>query len=535
MTNIERRSSSEINFTSFERETTLSEQKEKVRDVPVTIVIPPSPFLADERVFPFLGPLKVAAELSQNGNPTSVLDLSGYTNYLDIVRQYALSHEETVYGITATTPQIPTAAAITQAIQEVSSESTVILGGPHATLTHAAYNEDQKNEREGRGTHAFKQLTNLFDRIVVGDGEEAIFYAIDKSNNKQIVDGSNNKSELFLQKGTLESYEHPARHLIDLDSYHYTIDGKRAFSVIGQLGCPFECGFCGGRDSQVFRIARTRDIGDVIKEIESVVVPSLETNDPYGGVMFYDDELNVSPSNLEKLCAGLIDMQDRLGHEMRFRGFVKAELFTPEQARLMKQAGFNILLSGVESGSDKILTVMKKHTSREINSRCVDIAHDAGLRFKALMSIGHPGESETTIGESIEWAVNNLSAGDDIDWTIITQYPGSPYFDHSVYVPEKNAWLYEMRNKKTDEVARLWSSEVDYLKDANYYKGVPGEYTAFVWTDYLSALELVKMREIAEGYTREKLELNQIAHNRLQQFEHSMGQSLPTKILRTSK
>jgi radical SAM superfamily enzyme YgiQ (UPF0313 family) len=251
--------------------------------------------------------------------------------------------------------------------------------------------------------------------------------------------------------------------------------------------------------------------------------------------MFYDDELNVSPSNLEKLCAGLIDMQDRLGHEMRFRGFVKAELFTPEQARLMKQAGFNILLSGVESGSDKILTVMKKHTSREINSRCVNIAHDAGLRFKALMSIGHPGESETTIGESIEWAVNNLSVGDDIDWTIITQYPGSPYFDHSVYVPEKNAWLYEMRNKKTDEVARLWSSEVDYLKDANYYKGVPGEYTAFVWTDYLSALDLVKMREIAEGYTREKLELNQIAHNRLQQFEHSMGQSLPTKILRTSK
>jgi radical SAM superfamily enzyme YgiQ (UPF0313 family) len=92
---------------------------------------------------------------------------------------------------------------------------------------------------------------------------------------------------------------------------------------------------------------------------------------------------------------------------MRFRGFVKAELFTPEQARLMKQAGFKILLSGVESGSDKILTVMKKHTSREINSRCVNIAHDAGLRFKALMSIGHPGESETTIGESIEWAVNN--------------------------------------------------------------------------------------------------------------------------------
>jgi hypothetical protein len=78
----------------------------------------------------------------------------------------------------------------------------------------------------------------------------------------------------------------------------------------------------------------------------------------------------------------------------------------------------------------------------------------------------------------------------------------------------------------------LWSSEVDYLKEANYYKGVPGEYTAYVWTDYLNAQELVQLREIAEGYTREKLQLNQIGHNRLQQFEHSMGQSIPSKILK---
>lgn len=512
----------------------LQEQREKVRDVPVTIIIPPSPFLADERVFPFLGPLKVAAELTKNGNQTSVLDLSGYTNYVDIVDQYVAENPDTTYGITATTPQIPQAASIAQSIKSRNPESTVILGGPHATLTHTAYQKDVEDSRNGRGTHAFMQLTNLFDRIVVGDGEEAIFYAIDPNTNKQVVDGSTNKSPLFLAKGTLESYEHPARHLIDLDSYHYTIDGKRAFSVIGQLGCPFECGFCGGRDSQVFRIARTRGIEDVIQEVESIVVPSLQTDNPYGGVMFYDDELNVSPSNLEKLCTGLIDMQERLGHEMRFRGFVKAELFTPEQARLMNAAGFKILLSGVESGSDQILTVMKKHTSREINSRCVDIAHNAGLQFKALMSIGHPGESETTVGESIEWVTNNLSSGDDVDWTIITQYPGSPYFDHSRFVPEKNAWLYELKNKRTNEVARLWSSEVDYLKEANYYKGVPGEYTAYVWTDYLSAQELVQMRELAEGYTREKLSLTGISHNRLTQYEHSMGQSLPHTIYRAA-
>jgi len=65
--------------------------------------------------------------------------------------------------------------------------------------------------------------------------------------------------------------------------------------------------------------------------------------------MFYDDELNVIPRQLEELCRGLVGLQERLGEEMRFRGFVKAELFTAEQARLMYEAGFRVLLSGVES------------------------------------------------------------------------------------------------------------------------------------------------------------------------------------------
>lgn len=125
---------------------------------------------------------------------------------------------------------------------------------------------------------------------------------------------------------------------------------------------------------------------------------------------------------------------------MRFRGFIKAELFTEEQARLMCQAGFSVVLSGVESGSDDMLSTMRKHTSRAINSRCVEFAHRAGLKFKALMSIGHPGESEHTVAESIDWVLQ--SGPDDVDWTIITEYPGAPYFDRSVYVAERQAWLY---------------------------------------------------------------------------------------------
>jgi len=511
--------------------------KERVRDVPVTIVIPPSVFLADERVFPFLGALKVAAELERNGNQVDVLDLSGVVNFKDATSDYARRNPNRVFGLTATTPQIPAAILIRNAIKSASN-SPVILGGTHATLTHSAFIKDQEIGTERRGTWAFEQLLQNFDRVVAGDGEMSIFPAIDPENPDQIIDASSRTSPYFLQRGTLEQYAYPARHMIDLESYHYYIDDDgekyRAASIIAQLGCPFECGFCGGRNTDFLRMTRTRNItNSVLLEFEQVVRDSQDWEIPIRGAMFYDDELNVNKDALEKLCRGLIEMQDRLGIEMRFRGFIKAELFTPEQASLMYAAGFRFTLSGVESGSREILDTMRKHTTPEINSRAVQIAHDAGMSFKALMSVGHPGESKDTISESIVWVNKNLRKGDDVDWTLITQYPGSPYYDDSVYIESEDAWLYT----EGETGNRLWSKDVDFTKNTEFYKGVPGNYESFTYTDYMSPDDLVAARDAAEVMTRSALGLPPIREIAMsaRQFEHSMGQGLSPKILRSSQ
>lgn len=508
--------------------------KDRVRDIPVCFIIPPSVFLADERVFPFLGPIKVAAELEENGNPVEMLDLSGFANFVDIVHDFAETTGTRHFFITATTPQLPAAVKVVNTLRQAVPDATIMLGGAHATLAHAGMIEDQKQGRIGRGTMAFRQIENTFDKVVVGDGEIADFFAIDPEYQAKVVDAGSLKSPLFLKKGTLEEYAYPARHLIDMASYHYQIDGHEAFSVIGQLGCPFECGFCGGRDSNFLRIARPRTAEHVVAEIETVMRYGKEIGMNYSGVMFYDDELNVSTGNLELLCRELIKLQDRLGIEMAFRGFVKAELFTPRQAALMYQAGFKILLSGVESGSDQMLQAMKKHTSREINSHLVTIAHDAGLKVKALMSLGHPGESTETVEESVEWVKSNLWPGwDDVDWTVITQYPGSPYFDHSVYDQTKQAWVYTFITPEGEEL-RLYSREADFSRDSHYYKGIPGQYEVYVWTDHLTKAQLGELRDKAESETRKALGLPPIQSVEPNQFEHSMGQKLPDNILRQS-
>src|SRR5205823_5608509 len=183
--------------------------------------------------------------------------------------------------------------------------------------------------------------------------------------------------------------------------------------------------------------------------------------------------------------------QERLGVEFRLRAFVKSQLFTDEQARAMYHAGFRWILVGFESGHDRILTNIQKKASLAENTRCMEIAKRHGLKVKALMSLGHPGESRETIAATRDWLLQVRP--EDFDATVITTYPGTPYFDEAVETAP-GVWTYTY--PKTGD--RLHSIAVDYREVAEYYKGIPGEYTAYTYTDHLTAEELVRLRDDLE-------------------------------------
>jgi anaerobic magnesium-protoporphyrin IX monomethyl ester cyclase len=484
----------------------------------VCLVIPPSAFLLDERVFLSLGILKIAAVLEAAGIAVEVLDLSGVENYLDAVRDHVASSGARVFGITATTPQMPAASRIRAALREARPEARLILGGPHATLVHAAARMERQEGRHGRGQRAWDGLRAGYDVLVAGDGEAAIFEALGPAP-PPVIDADDPKSALFLDSERLSRLPFPARHLVDVDSYHYTIDGERALSLIAQLGCPFGCGFCGGRLSPFLRRVRMRSAENVVAEVA-------EMHQRYGvrGFMLYDDELNVNPGLLD-LMQRLARLQERLGETFRLRGFIKAQLFTAEQAEAMRAAGFRWILVGFESGSERILDNIEKKAARADNTRCLRLAHAAGLKVKALMSVGHPGESAETLAETRAWLVENKP--DDFDLSLITTYPGTPYFD-AARETTPGVWTYAARNGD-----RLHSLEVDHASVAEYYKGMPGSYASFVWTDTLSRGDLVRWRDRLEAEVRAELGLAYPGGAAAQRYEHSMGQrELPANLLR---
>jgi anaerobic magnesium-protoporphyrin IX monomethyl ester cyclase len=491
--------------------------------LPICLVIPPSAFLLDERVFMTLGILRVAAVLEQHGRLVELVDLSGVENFLDAIRDHARASTAKVFGITATTPQLPAAVRVCREIREVRPDVRVILGGPHVTLVHAAAAREGREGRSGRGAAALEHLRAIFDVLVAGDGEDAILVAI-QPGAPSLINADDPTTPLFMAGDRLAKLPRPARHLVDVDSYRYQIEGVRALSLIAQLGCPFECGFCGGRLSPSFRRVRIRPTQDIVDEMREMYRDFGVT-----GFMFYDDELNVNRKMAELLRA-IVNLQADLDVEFRLRGFVKSELFTDEQASLMYQAGFRWLLTGFESGAPRILESMNKKATRDDNTRCVATARRHGLKVKALMSIGHPGESAETVAETRDWLLE--AKPDDFDVTIITTYPGTPYYDDAApHESRPGVWTYTSRSGE-----RLHGIEVDYTTTADYYKGDPnGGYRAFVFTDALSCDELVVLRDRVEREVRQTLGIPFNASASAIRYEHSMGQGgLPRLLLRTT-
>ena len=197
----------------------------------------------------------------------------------------------------------------------------------------------------------------------------------------------------------------------------------------------------------------------------------------------------------------------------------------------MYRAGFRWLLTGFESGDERILKNIQKMAKRDDNTKAIEISKKFGLKVKALMSVGHAGESYETIENTKNWLLETQP--EDFDCSVITTYPGSPYFDDAVEEDGKYVYTSPMSGD------RLYQTDVNYLTDVDYYKGDPnGGYISYVWSDYLKPNEIVIARDALEKEVREKLNIKFNPASPAVKYEHSMGMGnvkIPDFILKASQ
>lgn len=349
--------------------------------------------------------------------------------------------EPAVIGITGLTPYMPTLKELVPRLKSIYPGARIILGGPHFSV---------------KPLDAFALGA---DAVCIGDGEEAILSAI------------------YAGRGTMRGFinvndwPQPARHLLDMHAYKYAIAGLPATSIITARGCGYSCAYC-SRDVST-RTVRYRALEWVAKEVESIKQMG------FGGLQIYDDEANLSNSRLYGLCEVLKSAG------MKWRCFIRANLFTMEQAMAMQDAGCVEVCCGVESGSDVILSAMNKRAAVADSTRARLIAQACGLRFKAFCMIGLPGETEESVLLTKKWLLD--MAPDDFDLCPFTPYPGSDIADH----PEKYDIVLEQ----------------DYWKAVYFHKGSPGGYRIGVHTKGLSAGRLAELRDQVDADVRAVLHL----------------------------
>lgn len=103
--------------------------------------------------------------------------------------------------------------------------------------------------------------------------------------------------------------------------------------------------------------------------------------------------------------------------------------FETETYSKMKKAGCERLYYGFESGNDRILNVMKKHSTIADHVRNIERARAAGLRVFGSFVLGHATETAEEINETLEFVDQyDLAENPKCGVAALLIYPGTGYY-----------------------------------------------------------------------------------------------------------
>lgn len=183
-------------------------------------------------------------------------------------------------------------------------------------------------------------------------------------------------------------------------------------------GCPYRCIWCSSYT--VFgRKVRFRSPENILEEIRRA-----KADFGVDSVYFVDDTFTVNPKWVEAICDKLI-AGDLKG--LKWACQARVNTVTPALLAKMKAAGCVQLDFGVESGSQKILDILKKDTTIPQIKAAFAVAKRAGLQVFASVIVGTPGETKEDVMMTLR-LLKELEP-DYTDIFYATPYPGTRLYE----------------------------------------------------------------------------------------------------------
>ncbi|MGH7603836.1 MAG: B12-binding domain-containing radical SAM protein [Gemmatimonadaceae bacterium] len=262
------------------------------------------------------------------------------------------------------------------------------------------------------------------DYAVAGDGERAsvaLVSALSSGSPIEAMPGlvrDQNGTITFTPPGEdadLDSLPSPTLYRwIDLARYQRH---GATIPIQTKRGCVYKCIYCTYRNVEGWGY-RMRDPGLVADEIEQLKLRA--------GVRhfdFVDSTFNSPPGHAIQVCEEIV--RRKLGVHLETTNFTPATA-SPELLRAMRAAGFRSLGITAESASDPVLERLEKGFDSAKVKEVAERVERFGIRTLWIFLVGGPGETETTVEETLAFAAWRLSRGDSVYLTVgLRIYPGT--------------------------------------------------------------------------------------------------------------
>lgn len=330
---------------------------------------------------PFLGIAYIAAYLEKYGNhKVTIVDSHSDDLSEDETVKRILGCDPDAAGFTATAHNRLQAISVIKKLKEKKPSLTIIVGGPFFSLT-------DKNALE---------VVPEIDAVIKREGEvttkEFLDAWPDRNKLKDVLGITyrdlsgrvlSNPDRSFMKDWT--SLPNPAWHLYDLSKYVKTIHGTdfRTVGIISARGCPNACTFCcnAAYGKQTLRL---RDPKSFVDEVEF-----LNKKHGFIGFNIWDDTLTVNRDHIFGICREII----KRGLEVKWYARARVNTVDEEMIDIMKKAGCVRISFGIESGSPRILKLIKKGITIDQARKAVEISSRAGLIVSLNFIVNLPEET----------------------------------------------------------------------------------------------------------------------------------------------
>ena len=365
-------------------------------------------------IIPPLGIGYVAAVLKKAGFKVRIVDSVALRLDKEKIAEIPRKDEPDIIAFTATIMSIYSAIETAKYLRKVFPKAKLVLGGPQITSIPEQ-----------------TMKPKVFDFGILGEGEYTMLELVEMveagkknwSKIKSLVFWRGKKLVINPRREMIENLDilpYPARELFPNQKYYHPMPGGYKRLPFGHMvtsrGCPYRCSFC---DRSVFgNKFRARSPEKVIEEIEFLI-----KNYKVKEIKFYDDLFTKDKERVHKICDLILKKKINISWSCSAR----VDSVDLNLLKHMKKAGCWQIDYGIESGNQEVLNKMKKGITLKQSIQAVKWAKQVGMKARAFIIIGMPGETRKSINDTIKF-VKKLKL-DVVAFYAVMIYPGNELYD----------------------------------------------------------------------------------------------------------